>query len=634
MWSALLAAGLQAPLVFPQLPQRHPAPLTARFAVVGDYGNASANEAAVAANIASWSPEFVVTVGDNNYPNGAQATIDDNIGQFYSAFIHPYAGIYGPGATENRFFPALGNHDWVTPGAGPYLGYFVLPGNERYYDFVRGPMHFYVVDSDVNEPDGNTSTSAQAQWLRNRLAVSRSPFDVVVLHHSPYCSSSSHGSQVLLQWPFREWGADVVLSGHDHLYERVVRDGFPYLVDGLGGFSLYDFGPVPVSGSAARFRSDYGAMLVEADDELATFRFVTQADVVMDTFSLPARGVDLQETALVRPGSVWKYLDDGSNLGTTWRAPGFDDSSWSSGPAQLGYGDGDEATVVGFGPDPNNRFITTFFRRRFQVADPTAFRSLSLELVRDDGAVVYLNGVEVYRSNMPSTAIGFLTHASTQVADPEEDGFWGLDLPPSALVAGTNVLAVEIHQFNGSSSDISFDLKLTGCARATTLSPAGATWKYLDTGTDPGAGWTDPLFDDSPWASGPAQLGYGDGDEATVVGFGPDPNNKYPTTWFRRSFQVGNPADFQALLLRVLRDDGVAVHLNGVEIYRSNLPRTGLASASTAGFDVLGADEALFQETYASARLLVPGTNVLAVEVHQVNGQSPDLSFDLELSGL
>jgi len=634
MGCAFLAIALQAGRSLSQLPERQVVPTTARFAVIGDYGNGGTNEAAVAARVAAWNPEFVVTVGDNNYPSGAQATIDQNIGQFYSAFIHPYVGSYGPGATRNRFFPTLGNHDWVTPGAGPYLGYFVLPGNERYNDFVRGPMHFFMVDSDVNEPDGNTSSSAQAQWLQSRLTLSHSPFDVVVLHHSPYCSGTGHGSQVNLQWPFREWGADVVLSGHDHVYERVVRDGFPYLVDGLGGFSLYDFVPVPVSGSASRFRSDYGAILVEANDALASFRFVTQADVVMDTFSLPAGGVDLQETPLVRPGAVWKYLDDGSNQDTAWRAPGFDDSGWSSGPAQLGYGDGDEATVVGFGPDPNNRFITTYFRRGFQVADPSAFRSLSLELVRDDGAVVYVNGTEVFRSNMPASAIGYLTHASITIGDPEEDGFWGLDLPPDALVAGQNVLAAEIHQFSGQSSDISFDLRLTGYPRATTLSPAGAAWKVLDTGADPGSTWTGPLFDDSMWPSGPAQLGYGDGDEATVVGFGPDPNNRYPTTWFRRTFQVANPAAFSALLLRVLRDDGVAVHLNGVEVYRSNLPRTGLTSASLAGFDVFGAEESAFQETYASAQLLVPGANVLAVEVHQVNGQSPDLSFDLELSGL
>jgi hypothetical protein len=129
-------------------------------------------------------------------------------------------------------------------------------------------------------------------------------------------------------------------------------------------------------------------------------------------------------------------------------------------------------------------------------------------------------------------------------------------------------------------------------------------------------------------------LGYGDGDEATVVGYGPDPNQKHPTTWFRREFQVGNPGAFSALLLRVLRDDGAAVYLNGTEIYRSNLPRLGLASSTYAAFDVGTADASTFLETFADARLLVAGTNLLAVEIHQAGPTNPDLSFDLELAGL
>ena len=96
---------------------------------------------------------------------------------------------------------------------------------------------------------------------------------------------------------------------------------------------------------------------------------------------------------------------------------------------------------------------------------------------------------------------------------------------------------------------------MPGILRAAALSPAGATWKYLDTGVDPGSTWTTSGFDDSAWASGPAQLGYGDGDEATTVGYGPDPNAKHPTTWFRRSFEAIDPDAFSALLLRVLRDD-------------------------------------------------------------------------------
>ena len=161
-------------------------------------------------------------------------------------------------------------------------------------------------------------------------------------------------------------------------------------------------------------------------------------------------------------GSTWKYLDDGSNQATAWRNPGFNDASWKSGPAQLGYGDGDEATVVGYGPDANNKYITTYFRDTFNVTDPAQVSALNLQLLRDDGAVVYLNGTEVFRSNMPTGTISYTTLASTNVGGSDESTFFPGSASPSLLVAGTNVIAVEIHQSVPDSSDISFDFSLTG----------------------------------------------------------------------------------------------------------------------------------------------------------------------------
>ena len=82
--------------------------------MIGDYGNAGPDELAVAELVKSWNPEFIITLGDNNYDVGSQSTIDPNIGQYYHEFIFPYIGSYGPGDTVNRFFPSLGNHDWET----------------------------------------------------------------------------------------------------------------------------------------------------------------------------------------------------------------------------------------------------------------------------------------------------------------------------------------------------------------------------------------------------------------------------------------------------------------------------------------------------------------------------------------
>src|SRR5262245_43297728 len=115
---------------------------------------------------------------------------------------------------------------------------------------------------------------------------------------------------------------------------------------------------------------------------------------------------------LVPTGAVWRFLDNGSNQGTNWQALGFNDVTWSNGVARLGYGGDGETTTVSFGPNANAKYITTYFRRGFELADQSIYSSLKLRLVRDDGAIVYLNGVEVFRSNMPTGAVSYLTNAS------------------------------------------------------------------------------------------------------------------------------------------------------------------------------------------------------------------------------
>lgn len=195
----------------------------------------------------------------------------------------------------------------------------------------------------------------------------------------------------------------------------------------------------------------------------------------------PAQGAEMP---LIQAGAEWRYLDDGSSPGAQWRTAAFDDSAWSRGPAQLGYGDGDEQTVVSFGPNASEKFITTYFRRTFDVAGPGTFNALSLHTMRDDGAVVFLNGTEVWRSNMPNGPMAFDTLASAGVSGAGESTFFTAPVSPSLLVQGTNIVAVEVHQFAASSSDLSFDLQLTA---STELPPASVTrGPYLQLGTASG----------------------------------------------------------------------------------------------------------------------------------------------------
>ena len=167
-----------------------------------------------------------------------------------------------------------------------------------------------------------------------------------------------------------------------------------------------------------------------------------------------------EETILVPAGAVWSYLDDGSDAGSSWRAPGFDASGWPQGPAQLGFGDRDEATELNAG-SPAGPFVTAYFRHSFAVPDPGEHGDLTLSLLRDDGAVVYLNGSEVARSNMPLGDIDAFTRASEDISGEDEGIFLPFAVSQDVLVAGENVLAVEVHQSTRKIKDCSFDLSLT-----------------------------------------------------------------------------------------------------------------------------------------------------------------------------
>lgn len=185
-------------------------------------------------------------------------------------------------------------------------------------------------------------------------------------------------------------------------------------------------------------------------------------EVNFDNVRLDSTPVGRPPITLVGTGADWKYLDDQTDPGAAWRAPGFDDAGWSNGVAQLGFGDGDEATVFRrlIGQTP---IITAYFRKTFVAPDPRHFSELSVRLLRDDGGAVYLNGVEIFRSNLPVGAIDYSTFALLAVPTGLDESavYFGTNFPPALLVEGTNTLAVEIHQVTQfSSTDMSFDCEL------------------------------------------------------------------------------------------------------------------------------------------------------------------------------
>ena len=266
--------------------------------VIGDFGASdnlgepNANAQAVAEMVAGWQPDYVVTPGDNNYGNNAFEN---------SSWDRLFGGLYGQymlGRTDNkyplqtsttqRFFPAIGNHDvqfifdeQVHTRAG-FLDYFdadvegqpgrlppgVFADEHVYYDFQLGDAHFFVIDSDESIRS-DISERNQMAWLNAALDESLAPWKFVVFHHAPY-GSGFEANVTQMRWPFGQWGADAVISGHDHLYERIERDDALYYIVGNGGQELYAFRNERIEGSRFGYDDTYGAML---PSNLAASRF-------------------------------------------------------------------------------------------------------------------------------------------------------------------------------------------------------------------------------------------------------------------------------------------------------------------------------------------------------------------------
>jgi tartrate-resistant acid phosphatase type 5 len=265
------------------------------FAVIGDFGInglTNSNEAAVSTLVHNHAPDFIVTTGDNIYDGPSFEYYDFDLGYFYSDYISPYKGIYGVGADINKFWPTIGNHD-AGNVVGPkgveflkaYFKYFTLPGNERYYDFVKGELHFFVVDSDLNEPDGVSPTGRQATWLKAGLAASKSTWNVVVWHHPPVSSRPNYHDGWMKDWNIGDWGADALLCGHAHTYERLIFNNIPLFVVGISGNNTLAFG-TPVPESQFRFTGAFGAMFVDAYSDRLEFKMRAADNSVIENYTL------------------------------------------------------------------------------------------------------------------------------------------------------------------------------------------------------------------------------------------------------------------------------------------------------------------------------------------------------------
>ncbi len=236
------------------------------FAVIGDYGVDNSSEKAVADAVLVLKPDFIATVGDNNYTGD---------------WVQTQEKYYGSAVQPDRFFPALGNHDWDA-GLDGYRAYFQTPGNGRYYTVRRGPVALFLLDSDPREPDGIAPGSVQESWLRAALSGSDARWKLVLFHHPAYTSlGTGHPPSPELRWDFAGMGASAVLMGHNHFAERLEVGQVPYFIAGGGGQSLYK---IATPDPASRFRDDtqHSFLWIDADDTRLRFTFRSTTGAILD----------------------------------------------------------------------------------------------------------------------------------------------------------------------------------------------------------------------------------------------------------------------------------------------------------------------------------------------------------------
>lgn len=304
-----------------------PGPGIVRFAVIGDWGDTICTQTCsqtVATMVNLWQPydiEFIITTGDNNYPSGNAEDLVKNMALYADWSPWPVPG-GPPAAGPPRFFPTLGNHDLITCCGQPYLDYFAglaatsSSGNARYYNYARpdGLVEIFSLNPAETLDGTDPKTSKQAAWFRTALNDSKAAWKIVMFHE-PVIGTSQHekGDKALEKWDFAGWGADLVLMGHQHLYERIVDPDtyLTYVINGLGGTSglasIRDdkFGPSDdqgcrpyiARGSRVRFNRSVGAMIGAATATSLHFCFlVPTADqpegVCIDNFFVehPKRG--------------------------------------------------------------------------------------------------------------------------------------------------------------------------------------------------------------------------------------------------------------------------------------------------------------------------------------------------------
>ncbi len=556
--------------------------------IVGDSGTGGSQQAkvrdAMLTHVGQYRPQLYLHMGDMAYSDGTTS-------EFTSKFFAMY-----PTVLRNTvMWPTMGNHEGHSSDSGtqsgPYYTAYVLPksgeagglpsGTEAYYSFDYANVHFIILDSHDSDrsPSGPMLT-----WAKNDISATKQEWIVAYFHHPAY-TKGSHDSDTEGQLrdmrekalPILEaGGVDLVLAGHSHIYER------SYLVDGA-----YE---TPTTAA--------GKIKDNGDGKLdGTGPYQKPAGVTG------------------RNGAVYIVAGHG---GTGVSGPG-------NHPLMYFTEKQNGSCILDV---QGNRLSIINVRHDAQVTDRfTMVKGEALVIASPDGG-------ETLDPNQPTTI-----RWATVGTIPSVNLDYSLD-------DGKNWVSIATHVQNSGSYTWTVPgvtttqglVKVTASAKAAVFDESNAgfnignvgpqvpvsfgdTWSYLDQGPDPGASWNSSGFDDSAWKSGKAELGYGDGDEATQL-HDADPN--IPTVYFRKKINLAGLVTDASV--KAIHDDGVAVFVNGTEVLSKHITATDYASYSASSQD----NELSTAQVPTSA--FVSGENIIAAMVKQSSSGSSDVSFDLELS--
>lgn len=390
-------------------------------------------------------PRGVILIGDET---------DTGTAQQWKAYTNDW-GLNGDRRLSFPVYEGFGNHDAYQPLVAEFIkarnplrkSVTNISRNGYHYSWDWDSIHMILLNLfPGNETDPGYpaySPKESLNFLKEDLAenVADSGRPVITIHHFGMDDLTrgywwSKRQQDEYYEAIKDQNIIAILSGHNHALMLLDWNGFLHCTDAtIGKFHGTFF--------VARI-TQTNITLIERTSTGEWGAKVTRP------ISLPSSGAQ----SIVLSHNSWRYSDAGEDPGADWKDPDYDDSSWAVGLAPLGFGNTNEATVIG--PDVGSKPLTSYFRQSFSAPDTQNDISLSARLRSDDGAVVYLNGVEVYRHNLPAGEIAYQTSALTPIEGENETVAIAFDVPGALLRPGSNVVAIEVHQYTGSLNPVAY----------------------------------------------------------------------------------------------------------------------------------------------------------------------------------